>query len=145
MRPFACRRLFARALASGSALALYAALAPGAARADQMTATAEAGDPVFRPLVHERRGGLVLGVAPGIGFAGSSGYPNDPSLIGRSDYYSSSPLLVGSTASYFLMGALTDYVSFGPMLNLAHFSDSKWTSDGFGIGFRLEFFPFFLF
>jgi hypothetical protein len=111
------------------------------AKADQMTVSPEAGDPIFRPVTHERRAGVVLGFAPGLGFAGSSGYPNNPSLINRPEYYSASPLLVGSEASYFLMGALTDYLSFGPMLNLAHFANSQWESTGFGIGFRLEVFP----
>jgi len=98
-------------------------------------------DPVLRKVVAERRAGIVIGVAPGIAFAGASGYPNNARLIGNPDFYSESPLLVGASTTYFLMGALTDYVSFGPMVNIATFESEKWTSTGVGIGFRAEAFP----
>ncbi|MCL2725849.1 MAG: hypothetical protein FWD69_15585 [Polyangiaceae bacterium] len=95
----------------------------------------------MRQITHERRAGLVLGIAPGIGFAGASGYPNDVKFIGNPAYFSSSPMLVGQSISYFVMGALTDYVSFGPMVNVATFENAAWKSTGFGIGFRAEVFP----
>jgi hypothetical protein len=98
-------------------------------------------DPTLRKTVALRRGGVVIGVTPGIAFAGSSGYPNNARLIGNPDFYSQSPLLVGSSTTYFLMGALTDYLSFGPMVNVAKFTSSSWTSTGFGVGFRAEVFP----
>jgi hypothetical protein len=103
---------------------------------------AEAGeDPTLRKTVSQRRNGVVVGVTPGIAFAGASGYPNNARLVGNPDYYSQSPLLVGSSTTYFLMGALTDYLSFGPMVNIARFTSDKWTSKGVGIGFRAEVFP----
>jgi hypothetical protein len=98
-------------------------------------------DPTLRKVPAERRGGLVLGVAPGVAFAGASGYPNNARLIGNPDYYSESPLLVGASTTYFLMGALTDYVSFGVMVNLASFESASWKSTGMGVGFRAEAFP----
>lgn len=98
-------------------------------------------DPTVRKVVAERRAGIVLGVAPGVAFAGASGYPNNARLIGNGDFYSESPLLVGHSTTYFLMGALTDYVSFGPMVNIAKFESDRWTSTGLGIGFRVEAFP----
>lgn len=98
-------------------------------------------DPTLRGSPPERRAGVVLGTAIGAGFAGASGYPNNARLNNNPDFYSESPLLVGVTQSYFLMGALSDYVSFGPMLNIANFENAKWRSTGFGIGFRLEVFP----
>jgi hypothetical protein len=103
---------------------------------------AEAGeDPTLRKDVAERRNGVVIGVTPGIAFAGASGYPNNARLVGNPDFYSESPLLVGSSTTYFLMGALTDYLSFGPMVNVARFTSEKWTSTGLGVGFRAEVFP----
>lgn len=99
-------------------------------------------DPVLRREVAKYRSGVVIGVAPGIGFAGASGYPNSVRLIGRPESYSSSPLLVGQSTTYFLMGSLSDYFSFGPMLNIARFESSDWKSTGFGVGFRAEVFPF---
>lgn len=100
-----------------------------------------AGDGTLRKTVPERRAGVVIGVAPGIGFAGASGYPNNQRLIGNPDFYSQSPLLVGNSTTYFLMGALNDYFSFGPMVNIATFESDKWKSTGIGIGFRAEAFP----
>src|SRR4051794_32861117 len=78
-------------------------------------------DPTMRKSVAERRAGIVIGVAPGVGFAGASGYPNNLTLIGNPNFYSESPLLVGHSTTYFLMGAFTDYLSFGPMVNIARF------------------------
>jgi hypothetical protein len=114
-----------------------------AARADSITArpgTAE--DPTMRSIRPERRNGVVLGATGGIGFAGASGYPKNQRLQGNPDYYSESPLLVGYSMSYFLMGALNDYVSFGPLLNIATFDTPKWKSTGWALGFRGEVFPF---
>lgn len=98
-------------------------------------------DPTQRPITLERRNGAVIGASAGVGFAGASGFPNNAQLQGNPAYYSESPLLVGWSTSYFLMGALTDYVSFGPMLNIATFESDNWKSTGFGLGFRGEVFP----
>ncbi len=117
---------------------------PAAARADSVTGAAApdvAEDPTLRKTEAMRRGGVVIGVAPGVAFAGASGYPNNARLVGNPDFYSESPLLVGSSTTVFLMGALTDYLSFGPMVNIAKFSSATWTSKGFGVGFRAEVFP----
>lgn len=119
--------------ASNASLAAASAGAPAPSR--------EADDPKMQPIVLERRNGIVLGVAPGIAFGAASGYPNSDKFIGQPGYYSSTPVLVGTSTSFFLMGALTDYVSFGPMVNVASFENDKWKSSGFGIGFRIEAFP----
>jgi hypothetical protein len=112
------------------------------AGAERQTATPEADDPSLRPIFPERRNGLTLGVAGGLAFAGSSGYPNSAKLQGNPDFYSSSPLLAGWSSSYFLMGAFNDYLSFGPMVTIATFESDRWKSTGFGGGFRAEVFPF---
>lgn len=104
------------------------------------TARAE-DDPTLRPVVAERRSGLVIGLSPGIAFAGSSGYPNDLKLINDPAYYSQSPLLVGTSTSIFVMGALTDYLTFGFVVTNARFESPKWKSTGTGFGFRAEVFP----
>jgi hypothetical protein len=121
------------------ALAALLLAAPSAARADEARAAPE--DPTLRPVVAERRNGIVLGIAPGLALAGASGYPNNQRLVGNPDYYSESPMLVGSSTTIFVMGALTDYVNFGPMVNIASFKSEQWTSRGFGVGFRVEVFP----
>ncbi len=98
-------------------------------------------DPTLRKTVAVRRAGVVLGFASGAGFAGASGYPNNARLIGNPAFYSESPLLVGGSTTFFLMGALTDYLSFGPMVSTASFASDTWTSKGVGVGFRAEVFP----
>lgn len=115
------------------------AASPGTPPAPPAADVAE--DPTLRRTVAERRSGVVIGVAGGLGLAGASGYPNSARLYGNPDYYSESPLLGGWSTTFFFMGALTDYVSFGPMLNIARFQSEKWKSTGFGIGFRVEVFP----
>jgi len=117
---------------------------PSQALADSVTATESVAgreDPTMRKTVAARRAGVVVGVAPGVAFAGASGYPNNLRLTGNPDFYSESPMLVGHSTTYFLMGALTDYVSFGPMVNIATFESASWKSTGLGIGFRVEAFP----
>ena len=114
---------------------------PATAHADAITATPAENDPTLRSTPSERRNGVVLGASFGAGLAGASGYPNNARLINDPDYFSSSPLLVGWSSSYFLMGALTDYLSFGPLLSIATFESDKWKSTGWAIGFRGEVFP----
>lgn len=111
------------------------------AQAQEAAATPVSQDPTLRKTAAQRRAGVVIGVAPGLAFAGASGYPNNARLVGNPDFYSESPLLVGASTTYFLMGALTDFISFGPMVNIATFESERWTSKGFGIGFRAEAFP----
>jgi hypothetical protein len=131
-----------RVIALFAPLVLAALGAFGAeARADSLTATPDANNPAMRAVSPERRNGLVLGAAGGVGFAGASGYPNNAKLLGNPDYYSQSPLLVGWHASFFLMGALTDYVSFGPMMTVATFESASWKSVGYALGFRAEAYP----
>jgi hypothetical protein len=115
-----------------------AAFGPGAPPAP---APDVAEDPTLRKTVAVRRAGVVLGFATGAGFAGASGYPNNARLIGNPSFYSESPLLVGGSTTFFLMGALTDYLSFGPMVSTASFANDTWTSKGIGVGFRAELFP----
>ncbi len=139
-----------RRLAVGALLPLALGLVVWAlerpAAADEAPVVAERApegpdDPTMRKGAAERRAGVVIGVAPGVAFAGASGYPNNTRLNGNPDFYSESPLLVGHSTTYFLMGALTDYVSFGPMVNVAKFESARWKSTGLGIGFRVEVFP----
>jgi hypothetical protein len=89
----------------------------------------------------ERRGGVVLGFNVGVGLSGSSGYPNNSNYIGDPNYYAASGLMTGSGGSFFLMGALSDYLSFGFWFGLAKFGNGQWYSSGGGGGLRLEIFP----
>ncbi|MBX3215505.1 MAG: hypothetical protein KF850_25935 [Labilithrix sp.] len=130
------RRVLASFVLAG---ALVVGATPVQAQSEPGKPAAE--DPTLRPVKAERRSGLTLGASGGIALAGASGYPNNAGLIDNPDYYSSSPLLVGWSSSYFLMGAFNDYVSFGPTLTIATFESEAWKSTGWGAGFRGEVFP----
>ena len=88
-----------------------------------------------------RRSGVVLSLTLGLGIASSSGYPNNASLIGTRADYSSSPIMAGGGFTFNLMGALTDWVSFGIWFGSETFQSKNWKSTGGGGGFRVEAFP----
>lgn len=90
---------------------------------------------------HERRAGVVVGMSFGAGLGGASGYPNSATKIGDSAFYSASDLMTGLGNSIFVMGALSDYVSFGMWFGSASFDSAHWHSSGVGGGFRVEAFP----
>jgi hypothetical protein len=98
-------------------------------------------DPTFRKLVPERRSGAVLGASGGLAFSGASGTPNDAKLLADAAAYSESPLLVGWSSSYFVMGALADWISFGPMFTIAGAESPSWKSTAVGGGVRVEIYP----
>lgn len=87
------------------------------------------------------RSGLAAGFSIGGSLVGASGYPNDSQKIGQSSFYSSGGLLAGTTESIFVMGALTDYLSFGFWYTHADASNSGWRSKADGGGLRVEVFP----
>jgi hypothetical protein len=90
---------------------------------------------------HRFRGGLEVGVTFGAGLVAASGYPNDLTKIGDPTHYSASGWMAGSGESLFIMGALTDYLSFGFWYAHASASNGDWRSTGDGGGLRIEAFP----
>lgn len=118
----------------------FASLVSLHAHAQSTPASADAS--IYRPVQPERRNGVVLGISGGGALGASSGYPSNPKYIDNPDFYASSPMLGGFSTSYFLMGALSDYFSFGPNVTIATLESAEWKSTGFGIGARGEFFPF---
>ena len=82
-----------------------------------------------------------MGLGLGAGLAGSAGYPDDSTKINVPAYYAASGLLEGYGGNLFVMGALTDYLSFGFWGGLGTFRNSDFKSTGYGGGFRLEVFP----
>ena len=120
---------------------ILAAQTQGAAAA---VATGNEGAPVVTklPSAHEYRSGLVLGMSFGGGIGGASGYPNNSQQIGDPAYYSASGLMGGTYQQLWVLGAFSDYVSFGLWLGTASLRNADWRSTGNGIGFRVEAFPF---
>ncbi len=93
------------------------------------------------PAPHDLRKGLVIGLSLGGGLGGASGYPNNINLIGNPDDYSASGWLVGTNETVFVMGALTDYFSFGFWFGHGLYQSHDWRSNGDGGGLRIEAFP----
>jgi hypothetical protein len=90
---------------------------------------------------HRFRSGVVVGFTVGAGLVGASGYPNNLSQIGDPSYYSASGWMAGTGETLFVMGALTDYLSFGFWFAHATASNGDWHSGGDGGGLRVEAFP----
>ena len=90
---------------------------------------------------HKLRSGIVMGFSFGGGVAGASGYPNNALQIGDPNYYSSSGWMGGTGESFFLMGAIADYLNAGFWGGAATFNSRDWRSGGGGGGLRIEAFP----
>jgi hypothetical protein len=121
-------------------LPLFLAAATGAAAA--AVPTGDVTTAVDLPAPHLMRKGLVVGLTVGGGLGGASGYPNNNTQIGDANYYSASSWMVGTNETIFLMGALTDYFSFGFWFSHANYNSSDWRSNSDGGGLRIEAFPF---
>jgi hypothetical protein len=89
----------------------------------------------------QRRSGFVIGLTYGVGTASSSGYPNDQNFIGDPTYYGASGVLFGTGGSGFIMGALSDWLTFGFWFGSATSGNKVAHSTGAGGGLRLELFP----
>jgi hypothetical protein len=87
------------------------------------------------------RSGLVVGLSLGGGIGGASGYPNAASDIGNPTFHSASGFMAGSSGTFFVMGALSDYLSFGFWLGSTMYRNADWRSNGGGGGLRVEVFP----
>ncbi|HEX8793067.1 MAG TPA: hypothetical protein VF765_19115 [Polyangiaceae bacterium] len=118
---------------------IFAAQTQGAAAA---VATGNDGPTVTKlPSAHEYRSGLVVGTSFGGGIGGASGYPNNSQQIGDPAYYSASGLMGGTYQQLWVLGAFSDYISFGFWFGHASLRNTDWRSTGNGIGFRIEAFP----
>jgi hypothetical protein len=126
------------------AILVLSALAPGIPQPGTGAAAVPTGDvtPVTELLsAHSYRSGLLLGFSFGAGIGGASGYPNNAGDIGNSADYSSSGWMTGTCESVFLMGALSDSISFGFLFAHDRFRNSTFYSNGDGVGVRLEVYP----
>jgi hypothetical protein len=88
------------------------------------------------------RNGLVLGFAFGAGLGQGSGYPNNSQEIGDPQYHASSGWMPGSGVTFLVLGALTDYLNVGFWLESSTFRDADNRAGAFGVGLRVEAFPF---
>lgn len=93
------------------------------------------------PADHRYRSGIVLGLSLGVGIGSASGYPNNSQEIGDPAYYSAGGFMGGGYGQLFILGALSDYLSFGFWYGHSDLRNSDWRSVGNGGGFRLEVFP----
>jgi hypothetical protein len=93
------------------------------------------------PAAHQYRSGFVVGLSLGAGLGSASGYPNNSQDIGNSADYSAGGFMAGGYGQVFVMGALSDYISFGFWYGHSALRNADWRSNGDGGGFRIECFP----
>jgi hypothetical protein len=87
------------------------------------------------------RSGVVVGLTLGGGIGSASGYPNAASDINNPTFFSASGFMGGTSGTFFVMGALSDYLSFGFWLGTTMYRNADWRSNGGGGGLRVEAFP----
>lgn len=121
-------------------LAWVLAAATGAAAAAVPTGESAA-TPAELPAPHALRSGIVIGLGLGGALGGASGYPNNATQIGDPNYYSASGWMGGTSQTVFVLGAFTDYLSFGFWFGANSYRNADWRSTGGGGGFRVEVFP----
>ncbi len=118
---------------------VFAAASQGAAAA---LPTGDGVTPVTQlTAAHQYRSGIAVGLSLGAGLGSASGYPNNSQDIGNPAYYSAGGFMAGGVGQLFLMGALSDYLSFGFWFGHTSLRNPDWTSNGNGGGFRIEVFP----
>lgn len=74
---------------------------------------ADNNDRAWETAPHEHRGGFAMGLSIGGGVGAANGFPNDAKKIGRAAYYTESGLGFTSASSFWLGGALADWLTFG--------------------------------
>ena len=136
-------RTSARRLAILAVATACVAFAPAAHATDFLDGTSSKGPTAdgpqdVKPLY---RDGFMPGFALHSGFAHVSGYPNDARAINNPASYSSSDLMFGTTTTFHISYALTDYLMFGFMVNLDAYDSAHWRSRGEGFGIRVDAFP----
>ncbi|WP_394822726.1 hypothetical protein [Pendulispora albinea] len=97
--------------------------------------------PLDKP--RERRSGLIIGISTGPAFVAASGYPNSAVKTGDPRYYAASGVVVGSSSTFMIMGALADYLNFGFWFGGGSGENSDWKLTSGGGGVRVEVFPLF--
>lgn len=89
----------------------------------------------------ERRGGFTMGAAFGAGLTAHAGYPNVADQIGDPAYLAASGPLFGYTATFWLGGALRDWLSVGLGVSAAN-AGAGATKSGITSGIvHLELYP----
>lgn len=125
-------------------LAFGAALSVAVIGSERAAAAAGPGDAATNADIDvpaKFREGFTPSISAHTGIAHVAGYPNDARAINNPDFYSSSDLLYGTSYSFHLGYALTDYLSAGFMAQFDRYESAHWKSHGLGVGIRLDAFP----
>jgi hypothetical protein len=91
----------------------------------------------------ERRSGFMLGMAGGLLTSSARGYPNDLTKIGVAEYHASTGVGVSTGGSFWLGGALADWLNVGIGLSGGSMQRNGVKGGGGAFNLRMEFFPLF--
>lgn len=127
-------------LLSAAALAATAVSSPAPARAEADEGADVARAPWYGA-TPRRHSGVVVGAIASVEAATASGYPNKADLIGDPAHLSTSGLGAGGGGSFFVMGALTDWLSIGATFTASRAQSSTYRTGEAGGGVRVEVFP----
>jgi hypothetical protein len=89
----------------------------------------------------DRRGGLWLGVAPSVLAGTAVGYPNELSKLHRAEFKADTGLGFGNSTSFWLGGALRDWLNVGAGATFVGLQGDDRSASGGAVILRLEGFP----
>ncbi|WP_394847535.1 hypothetical protein LZC95_08725 [Pendulispora brunnea] len=122
-------------------LPFVASLLVGFAISETASAQDRGAFPLDKPA--SRRSGLVVGLSLGTSVTAGSGYPNSATRMQDPRYYAASGVVVGTSSTLMIMGALTDYLNFGFWGGGGGGENDDWKLTSAGGGVRVEGFPLF--
>jgi hypothetical protein len=119
-----------------------AATAAAAERSTSPTPSLDADTATMRSTGATRRSGFTAGILGALAVGDAAGYPNDFSKLDNPIYHASTTG-IGSAATFYIGGALTDWFTFGFGLATSSFGSSRLVSKSTAFVFHIETFPLF--
>jgi hypothetical protein len=100
-------------------------------------------NPAQDPIVSTRRAGFTVGLTAAAGFGDITGYPLDVAKRGKAQYLTDTGAAIGANGTFWLGGALTDWLVFGVGLGGTYSQGNGVTVKGYTFIFHTEAFPLF--
>lgn len=100
-------------------------------------------NPAQDPIVSSRRAGFTVGVMGSFGLGNITGYPNDVAKRGKAEFRTDTGVAYGPNGTFFLGGAITDWLVFGAGLGGTYSLGNNTIVSGYTIVLHTEVFPLF--